>query len=121
LDVGQDTTLSDGDAGEELVQLLVVADGQLEMAGDDPGLLVVSGSIASQFENLSSEVLHDGSQVDRGSSPDPLSVVAFSQEPMDTSDGELKSSPAGSALALPLDLSSLSSSTHVGSACTYVI
>ncbi len=37
LDVGEDTTLGDGHTGEQLVELLIVADGQLEVAGDDPG------------------------------------------------------------------------------------
>ena len=49
LDVGEDTTLGDGDTGQELVQLLVIPDGELEMPGDDPGLLVVAGSITSQL------------------------------------------------------------------------
>ena len=35
LDVGQNTSLSDGHSTEQLVQLLVVADGQLQVAGDD--------------------------------------------------------------------------------------
>ena len=41
LDVGQDSTLGDGDSGKQLVQLLVIPDGQLEMTGDDPGHLVI--------------------------------------------------------------------------------
>ena len=53
LDVGEDTALGNGDAGQELVQLLVVPDGQLEVTGDDPGLLVVTGSVASQLQDLS--------------------------------------------------------------------
>ena len=32
--------LGNGDAGQKLVQFLVVADGQLQVTGDDPGLLV---------------------------------------------------------------------------------
>jgi hypothetical protein len=44
LDVGEDTSLGDGYSGQQLVQLLVVTDGELEMSGDDSGLLVVSGS-----------------------------------------------------------------------------
>ncbi len=66
LDVGEDTTLGNGDSSKKLVQLLVITDGQLEVAGDDSGLLVVTGSIACQLKNLSSQVLHDGSQVDWG-------------------------------------------------------
>lgn len=65
VDVGQDTTLRDGDVAEELVQLLVVADGELEMTRDDTGLLVVTRSVASQLEDLSRQVLKDSCEVDR--------------------------------------------------------
>lgn len=41
--LGEDTTLRDDDVAEELVQLLVVPDGELQVTGDDSGLLVVSG------------------------------------------------------------------------------
>ena len=92
LDVWQYTTLGDGDTGQQFVQLLVVPDGQLEMSGDDSGLLVVSGGVTCQFKNLSGEVLEDGSQVDWGTSTDTLSIVAFTEQTVDTSDGELKSS-----------------------------
>ena len=102
LDVGEDTTLGDGDTREKLVQLLVITDGELEMSGDDSGLLVVTGSVASQLEDLSSEVLKDSSQVDGGTSTHALSVVAFAQETVDTSNGELETRAAGSALRLSL-------------------
>nr|GFD54191.1 hypothetical protein [Tanacetum cinerariifolium] len=52
VNVGEDTTLGDGDVSEQLVQLLVVPDGELEMTGDDTGLLVVAGSVASQLEDF---------------------------------------------------------------------
>ena len=76
LDVGQDASLGDGHASQQLVQLLVVPDGQLEMTGDDPGLLVVAGSVASQFQNLGGQVLHDGGKVDGSSSTNTFSVVS---------------------------------------------
>lgn len=38
------------------------------MTGNDTGLLVITGSVSSQLENLSSEVLEDGSEVNRSSS-----------------------------------------------------
>ena len=88
VNVGEYTTLSDGDVAEELVQLLVVSDGELEMTRDDTGLLVVTGSIAGQFENFGSEVLENGSEVDRGTSTNTLGVVALSQESVNTTDGE---------------------------------
>ena len=93
LDVGQDTSLGDGDTGQEFVQLLVVPDGELKMSWDDPGLLVVTGGVACQLENLSSQVLKDGSKVHWCTSSNSLGVVAFPQEPVDTSDWELKSGP----------------------------
>ena len=91
LDVGQDTSLGDGDTGQELVQLLVVTDGELKVTGDDPGLLVVTGSIACKLEHFGGQVLKDGSQVDGGSGTNTLGVVALAEETVDTSDGELKS------------------------------
>jgi len=113
LDVGEDTTLGNGHTGEQLVQLLVVADGQLEVTGDDPGLLVVPGSIASQLEDLSSQVLHDGSHVDGGTSTHTLGIVALPQQTVDTAHGELESSTAGPGLCLSLHLATLAASRHV--------
>jgi hypothetical protein len=62
----------------------------LKMTGDNPGLLVVTGSVAGQLEDLSCEVLHDGSQVDWCSGTDSFGVVSFAEESVDSTDGELK-------------------------------
>ncbi|XP_008482967.2 uncharacterized protein LOC103519656 [Diaphorina citri] len=91
LDVGQNSSLGDGDAGQELVQLFVVADGQLQVTGDDTGLLVVTCGVAGQLENFSGQILHDGGQVDGSAGSDALGVVALAQETVDSSDGELES------------------------------
>jgi hypothetical protein len=64
LNEGQDTTLGDGDSSEQLVQLFVISDGQLQVSGNDTSLLVVSGGVTSQLQDLSSQVLEDGSEVD---------------------------------------------------------
>ena len=112
LDVGKDTTLSDGDSREELVQFLVITDGELEMSWDDSGLLVVTGGVTSQLEDLSSEVLEDGSQVDRSTSPHSLSIVSFSEESVDSAHRELESGPAGTALCLSLRLTAFAASRH---------
>ena len=112
LDVGEDTTLSDGDSREKLVQLLVITDGELKMSGDDSRLLVVAGSISRQLKDFSSEVFEDGSQVDWGTGTNSLGIVALAQESVNTTDGELKSSTAGSALCLSLRLASLSAARH---------
>ena len=98
LDVGQHTSLGNGDPRQELVQLLIVADGELKMTGDDSGLLVVTGSIASQLEHLSSEVFHNGSQVDWGTSTHPFGIVSLTEETVNSTNGELESSPATARL-----------------------
>lgn len=110
LDVGQDTSLGDGHSGEKFVQFLVITDGQLQMPGDDPGLLVVTGSISRQLQNLSSQVLHHSSQVDWGTSSNSLSIVSLAEKTVDPSHGELETGTAGPGLALSLRFSSFSSS-----------
>ena len=112
LDVRQYTTLSDGHTGEELVQFLVITDSELKMTGDDPGLLVVTGSVSCQLEDLSRQVLHDGSQVDGGTSSDSLSIVSLTQVTVDTSHGELQTSTGRPGLALALGFSSFSTTGH---------
>jgi hypothetical protein len=64
VNVGENTTLGDGDVAQKLVQFLIVTDGELEMTGNDTGLLVVTGGVTSQLENFSSEIFEDSSQVD---------------------------------------------------------
>ena len=63
LDEGKHTTLADRHTAEKLVKLFIVADGQLQMTGNDTRLLVVAGGVASQLENLGSEVLKDSGEV----------------------------------------------------------
>ncbi|KAA8587053.1 hypothetical protein FQN60_000889, partial [Etheostoma spectabile] len=57
LDVGQDTALGNGHTAKQFVQLLIVAHSQLEVTRDDTSLLVVSGGVASQLQDLSGEIL----------------------------------------------------------------
>ena len=113
LDVGEDSTLGDGDSGQQLVELLVVPDGELKVTRDDPGLLVVPGGVASELEDLRGEVLHDGSEVDGSSSTNTSGVVSLAKETMDPANGELKASAAGTGFGLGLDFSTFSSPRHV--------
>lgn len=92
VNVGEDTTLSNGDVAKQLVQLLIVADRELEMAGNDTGLLVVAGSVTGQLEDFGSEVLEYGSEVDRSTSTDTLGVVALSEKTVDTTNRECETS-----------------------------
>lgn len=88
VDVRQDTTLCDGDMAQQLVQLLIVTDGELKVTRDDTGLLVVAGSVTRQFEDLGSEVLKDSCQVDGSTSTNTLGVVALAQKTVHTTNGE---------------------------------
>ena len=54
VNVGQDTTLGDGDMAKELIQFLIVTDSELKMTRDDTGLLVVTSGVTGQLKNLSS-------------------------------------------------------------------
>ena len=114
MDVGEDTAGGDGHTSEELVELLVVADGELHVAGDNAALLVVASGVAGQFEDLSGEVLHHGSKVDRGSSADASGILAGLEVTVHTADGELETSLLGAghglaALGLAATGSTLSS------------
>jgi len=71
VDVGEHAALCNGDTAEQLVELLVVADGELQVSGDDPGLFVVAGRVSGELEDLGDEVLEDGSEVDRGAGTNP--------------------------------------------------
>ena len=62
MDVGEHTARGDGDAAHELVELLVVADGELEVARGYLRVLVLPGSVAGLLEDLLGEVLEDGSE-----------------------------------------------------------
>ena len=88
VNVGQNTTLGNGDMSKKLVQLLIVSDGELQMSGNDTSLLVVTSGVTGQFENFSSKVLEDSSKVHGGTGTDTLSVVALSQDTVDTANGE---------------------------------
>jgi hypothetical protein len=86
--VGEDTTLRDDNVAEELVELLVVADGKLQVTGDDTRLLVVTGGVTGELEDLGSKVLEDSGEVDGGPGTDTLGVVAALEVTVDTTDGD---------------------------------
>ena len=77
VDVGENTTLGDGDVTEQLVQLLVISDGELKVAGDDTGLLVVTSSVAGQLKNFGRKVFKHSGEVNWGTGTDTLSIVAL--------------------------------------------
>ena len=100
VDVGENTTLGNGHTSQQLVELLVVADGKLNMAGVDAVLLVVAGSIAGQLQDLSREVLKHGGEVDRGTRANTAGEVAPLQVAVNATNRELKTGLAGARFAL---------------------
>ena len=87
--------MGNGDTREEAVQLIVIPDGQLkqqellassnsteletnlQVARVDSGLMVISGSIACQFQHLSSKVFKNGGEINRSTASNPLSIIAL--------------------------------------------
>ena len=90
MDVWQNAAGCDGDASEQLVELLVVADGKLDVTWDDALLLVVAGGVACELEDLGSKVLEDGGEVHWGTSADASGVAAGAEVAVDATDRELK-------------------------------
>ena len=93
VDVGEDSSLGDGDVSEELVQLFVVADGELDVTRSHPGALVVLGGVAGELEQLGGEVLEHGGHVDRGSRSETLGVASLAEILGHPADRELESGP----------------------------
>ena len=91
MNVGQDTSSSNGDSSQELVEFLVVLDGQGDVTGHNTGLFVVTRGVSGQLENLGAQVLQDSSQVHGGSGSHAGGVLALTQVTADTTDGELQS------------------------------
>ena len=90
VDVGQDTSSSDGDSSEQLVQFLVVLYGKGDVTGHDTRLLVVTSSVSCKFQNLSAQVLQDGSKVYWGSGSHAGGVLSLTEVTTDTTDRELQ-------------------------------
>ena len=114
MDVGKNTSRRNGDATEQLVQLLVVLHGKGDVTGHDASLLVVAGGIAGKLQDLGIEVLEDGREVDGGAGAHAGGVLSLAEEAADTTDGELKSSLGRRARRLLLAAASFSFSRHGG-------
>ena len=95
LDVGENTTLRDGAGDHEFVELIIVAEGELHVAWLDLLLASFLGSISSEFENLTSEVLKHGGGECSGASTDSVSVSALSEILVASCDGEDDSCSCG--------------------------
>eukprot|EP00954_Amorphochlora_amoebiformis_P009034 704021-Amorphochlora_amoeboformis.AAC.1 len=74
MDVRKNTSRGNGDTTKKLVELLIVADGKLNVARDDTGALVIAGGVSGKLEDLSGEVLKNSSEVDGGTTSNTSGV-----------------------------------------------
>ena len=74
VDIGQNSTLGNGGVTPEGVQLIVISDSQLDVARDDPILLVVFGGVARKLKDLGHDVLQHSRKVDRGAASNSSGV-----------------------------------------------
>eukprot|EP00069_Balaena_mysticetus_P018309 bmy_11213T0 len=98
----------------QLVELLVVADGQLQVTRDDTRLFVVAGRVARQLQDLCRQVLQHRRQVHRCAGPDTLSVVALAEQAVHSSHGKLEPGARRPGLGLGANFASLlATSRHI--------
>jgi hypothetical protein len=107
VDVWQHTSSGNGDTSQKLVELLVVLDGKGDVTRNDTALLVVTGSVSGKLEDLGTEVLEDGSEVDWGAGTHTGSELSLTEVTSDTTDWELKTSLGRSSGGLLLTAASL--------------
>ena len=65
------------------------------MSWDNSALLGVLGGVTGELEDLSGEVLKDGSEVHWGTGSDSIGILSLLEESGDSSDWELKSGSSG--------------------------
>lgn len=90
VDVGEHTAGGDGNAAEQLVELLVVADGELKVPRDDALALVVTGGVSGELEDLGAQVLHNGSHVHGGTTPEAWGEAHVANVSANATDRELQ-------------------------------
>jgi hypothetical protein len=109
VDVGDDTSLGNGNIAKKSVELLVVSDAELNVSGDDSSLLVVAGSVTGELQNLSGQIFQHSGEVERGASSNAVGVLSLLQESTDSGHGE---SETGSHALGDLLLASTAASAH---------
>lgn len=98
MDVGDDTSAGDGGL-DEGVQLLVTADGELQVARRDTFHLEVLACVTRQLEHLGGQVLQDRRGVHGGRGTHALvGVHPRLEESVDTTHGELQAGLGGPRL-----------------------
>lgn len=91
MNVRDDTARGDSYAAQQLVEFFVIADGELDVAGDDARLFVIAGGVAGKLKHLGGEVLHNGGEVHGSARAHALRIVTLAQKAVDAPYGELQS------------------------------
>ncbi len=89
MDIGKDTSRSNGNPSKQFVQLLIILDGKGDMTGHNTSLLIVTGGISSKFEDFCTKVFEYSGKVDGCPGSHASGVFALTEITADTSDGEL--------------------------------
>ena len=88
--MGNHTTASDGGL-DQGIELLVAADGELEVTGSDSLHLEILAGVSGKLEYLSGEILEDSGSVDGGCSADAAARCHSAlEESVDSAHRELK-------------------------------
>ena len=96
LNVGEDSTVGNGGLSDDLVELLVVADGKLDVAGQNSHLLGFHAGVAGKLNDLTTEVLEDSSGEDTSALADSIGVTSLLVHAVDAADWERDISSLGS-------------------------
>ena len=91
MDIRKNSSSSNGDISKKLVQLFIILHCKSNVPGNDTALFVITSSVSSKLEDLSTKVLKNSSEVNGCSSSDTASVLSLTEVPSDTTDRELKS------------------------------
>ena len=87
-DVGDNTAAGNRGLRNQLVQVLIVRDGQKDMTRLDRLLFLLRSSLASQIANLTAQVLEDGRGVDARSGADLVAVAPRPEHAVASAHGE---------------------------------
>ena len=88
MDVGEDTAGGDGACSCELAELLIVADGELDMTRHNGLLFVLSAGITGEVKDLLREVLHDSCGEYAGSDTNHRCITTLFIVAVHSADGE---------------------------------
>ena len=92
LDVGEGTASGNGSSGHQFVELVIVADGDLQVARIDDWCLLIRlallGSLASDLNDLSGDVLEDCGGKDTSSLSNLLGIAASLEHGAGATDWE---------------------------------